>query len=128
MTTKSNTMLIIIAEIIILILLLFGVFISSNAQTKQTAVIDTVVCKVSCIQKFVEIPNTTTGKVKTFAVYIDKDNNIDELIPVSSPILDYIKLCKENSIVPTLGIRLRNGQISSIIRYRQKFRIYYEKR
>ena len=126
MTTKSNTMLIIIAEIIILILLLFGVFISSNAQTKQTTTIDTVVCKVSCIQKIVEISNTN-GKVKTFAVYIDKDNNIDELIPVSSSVLDYVKLCNQNSITPTLGIRLRNGQISSIIRYRQKFRIY-EKR
>jgi len=112
---------------LIIIILLLSLSIKCCAQTtKQTTTIDTVVCKVSCIQKIVEISNTN-GKVKTFAVYIDKDNNIDELIPVSSSILDYVKLCNQNSITPTLGIRLRNGQISSIIRYRQKFRIY-EKR
>ena len=122
--TKNNYRWLLTLIIIILLLLLS---IKCCAQTtRQTTTIDTVVCKVSCIQKIVEISNTN-GKVKTFAVYIDKDNNIDELIPVSSSVLDYVKLCNQNSITPTLGIRLRNSQISSIIRYRQKFRIY-EKR
>ena len=123
MTTNNYKWLFTLITIILLLLL----SVKCCAQTtKQTTTIDTVVCKVSCIQKIVEISNTN-GKVKTFAVYIDKDNNIDELIPVSSSVLDYVKLCNQNSITPTLGIRLRNGQISSIIRYRQKFRIY-EKR
>lgn len=123
MTTNNYKWLFTLITIILLLL----ISVKCCAQTtKQTTTIDTVVCKVSCIQKIVEISNTN-GKVKTFAVYIDKDNNIDELIPVSSSVLDYVKLCNQNSITPTLGIRLRNGQISSIIRYRQKFRIY-EKR
>ena len=35
--------------------------------------------------------------------------------------MDYIEMCKQNSIKPTLGIKLRNGVVSTIIRYKVKF-------
>jgi hypothetical protein len=114
--------------LIIVIIALTAISTKCCAQPKQTAVIDTVVCNINCIQKFVEVPSSTTGKTKTYAVYVNKQHNINELIPVSQSIIEYINLCKQNNIEPTLGIRLRNGQISSIIRYRQKFIVYYEKR
>lgn len=36
-------------------------------------------------------------------------------------VVDYISTCKQFSLEPTLGIRLRNGVITSIVRYKIKF-------
>ena len=65
-----------------------------------------------------------TGKTKFYAIYNDTKNDISELIPVSQTVMSYIKMCEENKIKPSLGIKLRNGQISSIIRYKNR---YYRK-
>lgn len=86
----------------------------------QTAQIDTMLCKVECIKKFVQT-TTEKGKTKVFAVYEDRQNDISDLIPVSQTVYTYIVNCRANSIEPHLGIRLRNGQITSIIRYRPKY-------
>lgn len=40
---------------------------------------------------------------------------------VCKSVVDYINTCKQFSIEPTLGIRLRNGVITSIVRYKIKF-------
>lgn len=84
---------------------------------KNDVVVDTVRCNYECIDKIVSEP-TKSGKVKYFAVYNDTKNDISELIPVSESVLMYIKTCKDNKIKPSLAIKLRNGVISGLIRYK----------
>lgn len=85
-----------IAIVIIIMLLL----LTSKCHAQQKAAIDTMVCK---------------------AVYVDKSAGFSEIIPISKSVVDYINTCKQFSIEPTLGIRLRNGVITSIVRYKIKF-------
>ena len=91
-----------------------------NAQSTQKAQIDTMSCNITCIDKYVE-EKTSNGKVRYYAVYNDTKNDISELIPVSQSVMSYIKLCSENSIRPSLGIKLKNGQIQSLIKYKAKY-------
>lgn len=110
----------------IVILLLGFATVNCSAQTvmiRQKAVYDTVYCNTENIKKFVEIPNERTGRVKIYAVYKDVQNNINELIPVSQTVYEYISVCKSNGVQPSLGIKLRNRQISSLIRFKPKLRI-----
>lgn len=107
----------IIAIVVIVILLLM----TSKCQAQQKAVIDTMVCKVECIKQIVQQPSSNGKTVKYLAVYVDKSAKFSEVIPISKSVVDYINTCKRFSIEPTLGIRLRNGVIVSIIRYKIKF-------
>ena len=95
-----------IAIVIIIMLLL----LTSKCQAQQKAAIDTMVC-TECYGK----------TVKYLAVYVDKSAGFSEIIPISKSVVDYINTCKQFSIEPTLGIRLRNGVITSIVRYKIKF-------
>lgn len=88
---------------------------------QQKAVIDTMACKVECIKQIVQKPSSNGKTVKYLAVYIDKSAGFSEIIPISKSVVDYIGTCKQFSIEPTLGIRLRNGVITSIVRYKIKF-------
>ena len=107
----------IIAIVVIIILLLM----TSKCNAQQNAVIDTMVCKVECIKQIVQQPSSNGKTVKYLAVYVDKSAKFSEVIPISKSVVDYISTCKQFSIEPTLGIKLRNGVISSIIRYKIKF-------
>lgn len=93
-----------------------------HAQTKQLAKIDTIACNNTAIKKFVSKDNGKT--VKVYAVYNDEKTGISDIIPVSKSVYEYIETCRENGIKPSLGIRLRNGNISGII----KLKRVYEKR
>lgn len=105
-----------IALVVIVILLL----LTSKCHAQQKVAIDTMVCKVECIKQIVQQPSN--GKtVKYMAVYVDKSAGFSEIIPVSKSVVDYINVCKQFSVEPTLGIRLRNGVITSIVRYKIKF-------
>ena len=106
-----------IALVIIIILLLM----TSKCHAQQKAVIDTMVCKVECIKQIVQQPSSNGKTVKYMAAYIDKSAGFSEIIPISKSVVDYINTCKRFSIEPTLGIRLRNGVITSIVRYKIKF-------
>ena len=106
-----------IAIIVIMILL----FMTSKCRAQQKAVIDTMVCKVECIKQIVQKPSANGKTVKYMAVYVDKSAGFSEIIPISKNVVDYIDTCKQFSIEPTLGIRLRNGVITSIVRYKIKF-------
>ena len=107
--------LIAIAIVIILLLL------TSKCHAQQKAVIDTMVCKVECIKQIVQQPSSNGKTVKYMAVYVDKSAGFSEIIPISKSVVDYISTCKQFSLEPTLGIRLRNGVITSIVRYKIKF-------
>ena len=106
-----------IALVVIIILLL----LTSKCHAQQKADIDTMVCKVECIKQIVQQPSSNGKTVKYMAVYVDKSAGFSEIIPVSKSIVDYINMCKQFSVEPTLGIRLRNGVITSIVRYKIKF-------
>ena len=107
----------IIAIVVIVILLLM----TSKCQAQQKAVIDTMICKVECIKQIVQQPSSNGKTVKYLAVYVDKSAKFSEVIPISKSVVDYINTCKRFSIEPILGIKLRNGVISSIVRYKIKF-------
>ena len=94
---------------------------TSKCQAQQKAVIDTMTCKVECIKQIVQQPSSNGKTVKYMAAYIDKSAGFSEVIPISKSVVDYINTCKQFSIEPTLGIRLRNGVITSIVRYKIKF-------
>lgn len=106
-----------IALVVIIILLL----LTSKCHAQQKAEIDTMICKVECIKQIVQQPSSNGKTVKYMAVYIDKTAGFSEIIPISKSVVDYINMCKQFSIEPTLGIRLRNGVITSIVRYKIKF-------
>lgn len=106
-----------IALVVIIILLL----LTSKCHAQQKAAIDTMVCKVECIKQIVQQPSSNGKTVKYMAVYIDKTAGFSEIIPISKSVVDYINMCKQFSVEPTLGIRLRNGVITSIVRYKIKF-------
>lgn len=106
-----------IALVVIIILLL----LTSKCHAQQKAEIDTMVCKVECIKQIVQKPSANGKTVKYMAVYIDKTAGFSEIIPISKSVVDYINVCKQFSVEPTLGIRLRNGVITSIVRYKIKF-------
>lgn len=106
-----------VALVVIIILLL----LTSKCHAQQKAVIDTMTCKVECIKQIVQKPSTNGKTVKYLAVYVDKSAGFSEIIPISKSVVDYISTCKQFSIEPTLGIRLRNGVITSIVRYKIKF-------
>ena len=106
-----------IALVIIIILLIM----TSKCHAQQKAAIDTMICKVECIKQIVQQPSSNGKTVKYMAVYIDKKIGFSEIIPISKSVVDYINTCKQFSLEPTLGIRLRNGVITSIVRYKIKF-------
>ena len=105
-----------IALVVIIILLLM----TSKCHAQQAA-IDTMICKAECIKQIVQQPSSNGKTVKYMAVYIDKKIGFSEIIPISKSVVDYINVCKQFSLEPTLGIRLRNGVITSIVRYKIKF-------
>lgn len=106
----------IIALIVIVLLLLA----TAKCQAQQVK-IDTMICKVECIKKIVSQPSSNGKSTKCFAVYNDPKIGFSEIIPISKSVMEYIDMCKRYSVAPTLGIKLRNGVISSIIRYKVKF-------
>ena len=106
-----------IAIIVIMILL----FMTSKCNAQQKAEIDTMTCKVECIKQIVQKTSANGKTVKYLAVYVDKSAGFSEIIPISKSVVDYISTCKQFSLEPTLGIRLRNGVITSIVRYKIKF-------
>lgn len=91
-----------------------------SAQTKQTARYDTIPCKTECIVKYITMTNEKTGKVRYYAFYADDSTKIKELVQCPQTVFDYVKMCADNKIEPSLGIKLKNGQIQSLIRYRPK--------
>lgn len=103
-----------------IILLLLGICTKCNAQ--QTAKLDTIPARVECIQKIISTP-TKSGNLSFKCVYIDKDNGIEEIIPLSKSVCTYIQDCKQYGFTPQLGIKLKNGEIANIVRIKIKYRV-----
>lgn len=106
----------IIAIIIIMMLLIS----TAKCHAADPVKIDTMLCKTECIQKIIQ-QTSPKGTIRYYAVYNDPSIKFSEIIPISKSVMEYIQLCKQYSIKPTLGIKLRNGVVSGIIRYKIKF-------
>ena len=106
-----------IALVVIILLLL----LTSKCHAQQKAAIDTMVCKVECIKQIVQQPSSNGKTVKYMAVYVDKSAGFSGIIPISKSVVDYMSVCRQCSVEPTRGMRLRNGVITSIVRYKIKF-------
>lgn len=106
----------VIAIIIIMMLLISTAKCHAVDQVK----VDTMLCKTECIQKIIQ-QTSPKGTVRYYAVYSDPSIRFSEIIPISKSVMEYMQLCKQYSIKPTLGIKLRNGVVSGIIRYKIKF-------
>lgn len=103
-----------------LLILLFIFMLFATRACAQTAQYDTAIVKYQNIERIVS-QTTDKGAVRYYAVYNDKQENISELIPVSKTVLSYINACKQNQIEPSLAIRLKNGIIVGLIRYKTKY-------
>ena len=103
-----------------LIILLFIFMLFVTRACAQTAQYDTAAIKYQNIERIVS-QTTDKGTTRYYAVYNDKQENISELIPVSKTVLMYIDVCKQNHIEPSLAIRLKNGIIVGLIRYKTKY-------
>lgn len=101
---------------IVLLVALFFVTTKCNAQT------DTIPCKMDCIKNVV-VATTQKGTERIYVVYSDERSDINDMIYVSKTVYNYMELCKKNKIVPNLGIRFKNGQITSIVRYKRRYKI-----
>ena len=106
----------IIAIIIIMMLLIS----TAKCHAADPVKIDTMLCKTECIQKIIQ-QTSQKGTIRYYAVYSDPSIKFSEIIPISKSVMEYMQLCKQYSIKPTLGIKLRNGVVSGIIRYKIKF-------
>lgn len=103
-----------------LLILLFIFMLFVTRACAQTAQYDTAIVKYQNIERIVS-QTSDKGAVRYYAVYNDKQENISELIPVSKTVLSYINACKQNQIEPSLAIRLKNGIIVGLIRYKTKY-------
>ena len=106
-----------IIAIIIIIMLLIS---TAKCHAADPVKIDTMLCKTECIQKIIQ-QTSPKGTIRYYAVYNDPSIKFSEIIPISKSVMEYMQLCKQYSIKPTLGIKLRNGVVSGIIRYKIKF-------
>lgn len=108
--------------VLVLIAILMFLFAStSDAQTTKQVKYDTIQCHVESIDEFIQQPTTSRRTVRIFAVYNDKKQDISEIISVSKSVFEYIQMCKEHNIQPSLGIKLKDGVIVSIIRYKPHY-------
>lgn len=102
---------------LILVSILLFLTLKCNAQRAQY---DTIQCKSQCIKELVKKPNKK-GAVRIYALYKDEKNHILDLIPVSDSVYEYIQLCEKYGIPASLGIKLRNKQVYSIIKLPKKY-------
>lgn len=107
--------------VIALVVITLMLFFTAKCHAADQVVVDTMVCKTECIQKIIQRPSANGKTTKFYAVYNDPKINFSEIIPVSKTVMDYIEMCKSAGIKPTLGIKLRNGVVSCIVRYKIKF-------
>lgn len=105
-----------------IILILALLFLPLCCEKMKAAKYDTIPAKPQCIEKIIVQPNPKTNKSRYVMLYRDEQNDITDIIPVSESVVKYVELCKQNNIPPQLGIKLKDGQIYSIIKYKTRYR------
>ena len=105
------------ALFVLLLLYVASAFFNPLRAQKVVDVKDTIPCSTEGIVKYIE--KQTPKSVRYYAVY--NDGNIQEIIPISKTTKEYVDMCRENGIHPSLGIQLKNGQIVSIVKYKKQY-------
>jgi len=111
---------------IAMLLCMIALAITGKCQAKEIAKLDTIPCKMECVSKILTQKHTSTKgneTVKYTIVYVDKTLGINEAIPTSKTVYEYIQQCSELGIPPSLGIKLKNREITSIVRIRKKLKL-----
>ncbi len=101
--------------LLIFILMLF----TATRCSATNAKIDTVECNNACIIKLVQINKEKSTKI--YVVYVDKKRGINDLIPMSKTAYEYYSTCRRNNIEPSLGLKLRDGYIVSIVKRKKRY-------
>lgn len=101
----------------LLLLIAICVVDKCSAQTKTIAVYDTICIRAQQVEKL-----TKPNEKGSCQAVVNFDGKTKELVNVSKSVREYILMCKEENIEPNLAIKLRNGIVSSLIRFRPKFK------
>lgn len=89
-------------------------------STKNPAIYDTIPCTMDCVKKIVEVPNASGTNTRLYAAF--ESSQFSDLIPISKTVYNYIMTCNQNGLTPKIGIKLKNGEVSSIVKLKQKIR------
>ena len=102
-----------------MVIALLALAVKCNAQAK----LDTMLCKTECIKDFIVMQTAENAKRdRIYVIYDDKENEVSDIIPITKTTYEYVMECKRYHIKPSLGIKLKNGQIQSIIKYKPTYR------
>lgn len=118
--------LLLVYTILVILGLVLGFTRACAQKTQVVHQYDTIMCNSQHISKYIEQPNGKSTRV--YAVYNDDEMGISDIIPVSKTVLQYIQMCQANNIRPSLGIKLRDGQIQSLIRVKRKWDVRRKKK
>lgn len=95
-----------------------------HAAEKETAQLDTIPCNLDYIENIL-VKKSVSAKgnetIKYIVIYKDVRNGIEDAIPMSKSVYEYVQECREVGITPILGIKLKNREINSIVRIRKKY-------
>lgn len=89
-----------------------------NAFSARAQKLDTLRINPSCITKVIE--KKTPKSTRYYAVYNDGEK-IQDIIPIGKTVLEYVQVCRENQIKPSLGIKLKDGRITSIVKLQRRY-------
>lgn len=100
---------------LITVLLLW--FLNAFWNPTRAQKLDTIRIDVNNIEKIIE--KSTPKSVRYYAVY--KDANVSDIVPIGKTVIEYIQLYKQNGIKPSIGLKLKDGRIVSIIKIPKKY-------
>lgn len=102
---------------IIMVLILLFLPLYCKASTY-----DTIPARPQCIEKVIAEPTQKGDRYRYFVVYRDEQNDLIDLIPITESVVVYLEKCKQNKITPQIGIKLKDGYVYSIIKYKRMYR------
>lgn len=120
--------LLLVYTILVILGLVLGFTRACAQKTQVVHQYDTIMCNSQHISKYIEQPTANGKSTRVYAVYNDDEMGISDIIPVSKTVLQYIQMCQANNIRPSLGIKLRDGQIQSLIRVKRKWDVRRKKK
>ena len=101
------------AAIILLLLFLFNAFRSQAAEK------DTIQIPAYTVERIVKRPTTSGKSVKFYVVYNCGESK--DLINVNRTTVEYIQMCKQLGIQPSLGLVIKNERAVSIVKINRRY-------
>lgn len=120
--------LLLVYTILVILGLILGFTRACAQKTQVVHQYDTIMCNSQHISKYIEQPTANGKSTRVYAVYTDDEMGISDIIPVTKTTLSYIQMCQQNGIKPSLGIKLRDGQVQSLIRVKRRLDVRRKKK